>query len=118
MEDPQHAPIPLKDPALAALLAWLVPGLGHLYQGRYVKAMLFFVFILGTFLFGLYLGSSNELGWGRVVYASWREDAQRLAYLCQIGVGLPAMPALLQASLVRNQKEDQKASAEKKEGQS
>jgi hypothetical protein len=105
MEDPQHAPIPLKDPALAALLAWLVPGLGHLYQGRYVKAMLFFVFILGTFLFGLYLGSSNELGWGRVVYASWREDDQRLAYLCQIGVGLPAMPALIQASLVRNQKE-------------
>jgi TM2 domain-containing membrane protein YozV len=105
MDDPQQAPISLKDPAVAALLAWLIPGLGHLYQGRYAKAMLFFVFILGTFVFGLYLGSSNELGWGRVVYASWRDDDQRLAYLCQIGVGLPAMPALIQANRVRNQKE-------------
>lgn len=96
--------IELKDPAMAAFLAWLIPGLGHLYQGRTAKAILFFVCIMGTFVFGLSLGSSSELGWGRVVFASWRPDETRLPYLCQIGVGLPAMPALIQASRVRNNK--------------
>ncbi|MBN2024151.1 MAG: hypothetical protein JW809_15315 [Pirellulales bacterium] len=87
----------LKDPILAAILAWLVPGLGHLYQGRLAKAVLYFVCIMGTFVYGLYLGSSEELGWGRVVYASWRPNDRRLYYLCQIGAGVPAMPAIVQA---------------------
>lgn len=86
---------------MASFLAWLVPGLGHLYQGRTAKAILFFVCIMGTFTFGVYLGGSSKLGWGRVVYASWSPDETRLPYLCQIGVGLPAMPALIQAVRVR-----------------
>ena len=89
--------IELKDPAMAALLAWLIPGLGHFYQGRTAKAILFFACIMGTFAYGLYLGGSQELGWGRAVYASWRPGHRRLPYLCQIGIGLPAMPALVQA---------------------
>lgn len=97
--------VQLKDPALAALLAWLIPGLGHLYQGRWAKAVLFFVCIMGTFVYGLYLGSGETVGWGRVVYASWRPGDKRLYYFCQIGVGLPAMPALVQAIRVRDGKE-------------
>ena len=65
-ELPDVGETPLKDPVLAATLAWLIPGLGHWYQGRRSKALLFFVCILGTFVFGLYLGE------GRVVYASMR----------------------------------------------
>ena len=91
------APVPLKDPELAALFAWLIPGLGHLYQGRKAKAALFFVCIMGTFLYGVYLGGSSELGWGRAVYFAWTPGHRRLPYLCQIGVGLPAVPALIQA---------------------
>jgi hypothetical protein len=83
--------IDLKDPLFAAFLAWLIPGMGHWYQGRRHKAVLFFVCILGTFFYGLYLGE------GRVVYASMRENDRRLPYLCQVGVGLPALPALIQA---------------------
>lgn len=83
--------IDLKDPLFAAFLAWLMPGLGHWYQGRTHKAALFFVCILGTFIYGLYLGE------GRVVYASWRDNDHRYPYLCQVGVGLPALPALIQA---------------------
>jgi hypothetical protein len=83
--------IDLKDPAFAAFLAWLMPGLGHWYQGRTHKAVIFFVCIFGTFVYGLYLGE------GRVVYASFRENDRRLPYLCQVGVGLPALPALIQA---------------------
>jgi hypothetical protein len=93
--------VELKDPMIAALLAWLIPGLGHFYQGRFAKAILFFVCILGTFSYGVYLGGSKELGWGRAVYASWRPGNRRLPYLCQIGIGLPAMPALVQAIRVR-----------------
>ena len=87
--------IDLKDPALAAFLAWLIPGLGHLYQRRIGKAVLFFVCIFGTFAYGCYLGGSRELGWGRVVYFSWAPGARRWAYICQAGIGLPALPALL-----------------------
>lgn len=91
--------IDLKDRRLAAFLAWLMPGAGHLYQRRTGKGLLFMVCILGTFFFGLYLGQ------GRVVYASMRPDDRRLPYFCQIGVGLPALPALVQAARVRSGKQ-------------
>lgn len=83
--------VDLKDPRLAAFLAWLVPGLGHLYQRRTAKGVLFFVCILGTFLYGLYIGN------GQVVYASTTPNVlARWQYLFQLGVGLPATPALVQ----------------------
>ena len=107
--------IDLKDPVLAAFLAWMLPGLGHLYQKRFAKSVLFFVCIIGTFLFGLYLGSSNavvkgqKIGWGRVVYWSWRNQhgttQKRWHYFCQVGVGLPAMPAILQSMRMRDGKQ-------------
>lgn len=89
----------LKDPGLAAFLAWLVPGLGHFYQGRMAKGALFMICILGTFFYGLFLGD------GHVVYAAWGPQERRLPYLCQVGVGLPALPALIQAKRVRDNKE-------------
>ncbi len=94
-----EGPLDLKDPVVAAVLAWLVPGLGHIYQGRTGKGLVFMVCILGTFFYGLL-----ALGEGRVVYASWRPDPVRLPYLCQVGVGLPALPALVQASRMRQGK--------------
>jgi hypothetical protein len=94
---PQEPSINLKDPALAALLAWLVPGLGHIYQGRTAKGLLFMILLLGTFAYGCYLGGSSQSGWGRTVYVAWNNDEKRLPYFCQIGIGIPAMPALAQA---------------------
>lgn len=93
---PPELVVDLKDPALAAFLAWLWPGSGHLYQRRWGKGVLFMVCILGTFFYGLFIGD------GRVVYASWRDGDRRLPYLCQVGVGLPALPALVQAYRVKN----------------
>src|SRR5262245_15772093 len=91
--------IDLKDPRLAALLAWLVPGLGHFYQGRTAKGVLFFVCILGTFFYGLYIGN------GQVVYASTTPTMfARWQYAFQLGVGLPAMPALVQWWRAENHK--------------
>lgn len=91
--------IDLRNPALAAVLAWLWPGAGHLYQQRTAKGVLFMVCVLSTFFFGLSLGE------GHVVYASWLKSDRRWQYLCQVGVGLPALPALLQNRLVRSGKE-------------
>ena len=88
--DHEPVEVPLKDAAWAALLAWLVPGAGHFYQRRYAKGAIFSLCILGTFFTGLVLGD------GQVVYASWRPNDYRWQYFCQLGVGLPAVPAIVQ----------------------
>jgi hypothetical protein len=96
--------IDLKDPRLAAFLAWLVPGLGHIYQGRTGKGVLFFVCIVGTFFYGWYIGGQ------RVVYASTANVfsmqflQDRWQYVCQVGAGLPALPALVERQRVREGK--------------
>lgn len=83
--------VDLKQPWLAGLLAWALPGLGHMYQGRTGKGVLFFICIMGTFVYGMYLGE------GKVVYAATNWEQQyRWQYLCQLGVGLPATPMLVQ----------------------
>jgi hypothetical protein len=97
---------------MAGLLAWLIPGLGHWYQGRRAKAVLYFVAIMGLFVFGLYLGGGSyvdprggkhELGYGRAAYFSWRAGDKRWNYFCQVGVGLAALPALVQAARMNHQ---------------
>ncbi|MGD0516513.1 MAG: DUF6677 family protein [Thermoguttaceae bacterium] len=100
----QPSPINLKDPIMAAFLAWLIPGLGHLYQGRIAKAVLFFVCIVGIYAYGVYLGGNSDLGYGRAVYFAFRNDEWRLPYICQIGVGLPSLPACVQAMRMSNGK--------------
>jgi hypothetical protein len=77
-------------------LAWLIPGAGHIYQGRYGKGLLYMICILGAFYQGMYLGGN------RVVYASWKPEEKRLAYLCQVGAGLPALPAIIQSYRVNH----------------
>ncbi|MGI9456603.1 MAG: DUF6677 family protein, partial [Aeoliella sp.] len=95
--DPPLPEIDLRDARLAAFLAWLLPGLGHLYQRRTGKGLLFMICILGTFGYGMHLGG------GRVVYASttnpigeFTKFKERWYYAPQLGVGLPALPAFIQ----------------------
>ena len=92
---PDSLEIDLREPSFAALLAWLIPGLGHLYQRRYAKGVLFLVCILSTYFFGLALGE------GKVVYASWNQVERRWQFPLQLGVGLPAAPAVVQSLAVR-----------------
>ena len=97
--DERHAPVPvnLKSPWIAAIYAWLWPGAGHIYQGRYAKGILFMVCVLSTYFFGFALGE------GRVVYAALKPDI-RYAYFAQVGVGIPALPAMVQTHRFRNGK--------------
>lgn len=52
----QDPPINLKRPYVAALLAFLVPGAGHLYQGRVFKAGIYFFGIMLLFVWGMQIG--------------------------------------------------------------
>jgi TM2 domain-containing membrane protein YozV len=89
----------LKNRQLALLLAWMVPGLGHFYQGRTGKGILYLVSILSLFVVGLALGD-----W-RVVYWRWQNPIGNTEtfcwpYLFQFWTGLAAFPAMIQATLV------------------
>ena len=87
--------VDLRNRPLAAFLAWLIPGAGHMYQGRHVKGGLFFVCILSAWILGFALGG------GHVVYASWQPGDKRWHYLLQAGVGVAALPALVQGDRMR-----------------
>src|SRR5271157_2478947 len=90
--------VPLRQPYLAAFLAWLVPGLGHFYQGRTGKGWLYAICILGLYLVGFALGE------GKIIYWRWVNPLNNpekfcLYYLGQFFVGLPSLPALIQGTL-------------------
>jgi len=55
------APYPRVSPIVPCLLAWLLPGLGHLYLGRKGRAGAFFLVVLLTFGFGLASGGTASL---------------------------------------------------------
>ena len=91
---PHPRPWEEKNPFIAGLLAVLVPGAGHFYQGRMLKAVIYSVSILGLFIWG------QKLGEGMVVYnlpdkgGAFRHVA--LSYAAQLGTGAVAAPALIQ----------------------
>lgn len=75
------------------ILAVLAPGLGHLYQGRVLKGLIYLVGILGLFIWGV------QLGEGVVVYNQPENGISRrvtLHYAAQFGAGLISYPALFQ----------------------
>jgi hypothetical protein len=57
------------NPILAAILAWIVPGLGHIYLGRKVRGIVIGLAIAATFWTGIALGGvltvdkQNERWW-------------------------------------------------------
>jgi hypothetical protein len=108
--------VDMKNRAVAAFLAYLLPGAGHYYQGRKTKAILFATCILGLFLAGFIIGR------GRVVYAypntfkvtnlfrmlskKGREEIAkdssqdfRIHSYAQAFVGIPAFPMILQSRI-------------------
>ena len=82
--------VDLKNRGFAALLAWLVPGLGHMYQGRMSKGLAIFVSISFLFVVGL------QMGGGKVVYCSFTGDDFRWQFIGQAFIGSAAVPAVIQ----------------------
>jgi hypothetical protein len=93
-----NPPVDLKNRYLALLLAWMVPGLGHVYQGRTSKGILYAVCILSLFLVGLALGDWKIVYW-RWVGPVTNTEQFCFNYLCQFWAGLVALPALIQSTL-------------------
>jgi hypothetical protein len=63
------------------ILGWLVPGLGHALQKKYVRALIFFVSILAMTGMGLAMG-------GRVYPFQTDNPLTILAFFADIGNGL------------------------------
>lgn len=76
-----------KHPEIAALLAWLIPGTGHIYAGYPLKGLVSLVLITGTFLAGLWVSRCEAV--------SLEGDmGHPYAFIGQVGVGLPTGLAL------------------------
>ncbi|MEO2025575.1 MAG: DUF6677 family protein [Fuerstiella sp.] len=104
MRDPR---INFRSRELAGLLAFLIPGAGHFYQGRRLKAGIYFTCILSLFFGGMILGDWQPV-YSQMAQATRhgsiqmqpREDAPKTSYSigygAQVLVGLPALPSLVQ----------------------
>ena len=68
--------------ALVCLAAWLVPGAGHLWQGRTTKGLIFLVAL--PLMFAMGLGIS-----GRLFPFDFSEPLVGLAAIADLGIGLP-----------------------------
>jgi hypothetical protein len=68
-------------PALVLLVGWLIPGAGHLMLGKWVRALLLFVSILGMYLIGLGLA-------GKVYTPNTGDILDILGFVGQLGMGL------------------------------
>lgn len=70
-------------PAVAAvLLAWLVPGAGHLYLGRRSRAVVFFLVVLASILLGTLLS-------GNLYSFAPNQPLTTLGTLAAMGAGAP-----------------------------
>ncbi len=78
-------PTKKRDPLIAAVLAWIIPGAGHFYLGKRGKAILFFVLLTGSFAFGAFLGEFKN------VYP----ERYTASFAAQIFAGTPAVAAML-----------------------
>ena len=95
-------PFPLARRAAAVLVAWLVPGAGHLVLGRYGRAALFFFTIVGAFVLGIAL--NGHLYWPTpdttstfhvdLITVLWffAEIGSGLCYLVSYAVGIGTAP--------------------------
>jgi hypothetical protein len=104
--DPPLPPVKL-DP-LAALLSYLVPGLGQIYQGRVGKGLLFFLGLYGLFFYGMWMGQWRNV-WlpdtdglppvnfaGQQLGGPAKAISYRFQFLGQFWIGTAAWPAVYQ----------------------
>ncbi len=95
---------PRKLDPIAALLSYLIPGLGQVYQGRMGKGVMFCVCLLGLFFYGMWLGDFKNV---YIPHSDTKQNVvfthglpgdleNRLHYVGQFWIGMAAWPALVQ----------------------
>jgi hypothetical protein len=80
--------VPRVHPVLVGVLAWLLPGAGHLLMGHARKALTFLVVLLGMFAIGLAFG-------GRLFPFQMSEPLVFLAAVAEWTVALPRLVAAM-----------------------
>jgi hypothetical protein len=106
---PAVPPPPRKHDWRAAVLSYLLPGLGQVLQGRVGKGVLFFVCLYGLFFYGLWMGQmknvwlpdSKDLPDASLPILGKLEGMPKALYyrpqfLGQFWIGVAAWPALAQ----------------------
>jgi hypothetical protein len=104
--DPPLPPVKL-DP-LAAVLSYLIPGLGQIYQGRVGKGLLFFCGLYALFFYGMWMGQWRNV-WlpdteglpevnfvGQQLGGPAKAVSYRFQFLGQFWIGTAAWPAVYQ----------------------
>ena len=94
---------PVLDP-LAAVLSYLVPGLGQIVQGRVGKGVLFLVGLYALFFYGMYLGRWSNVFLADVTPKNPNAKVphvlmnlyERPHFAGQFWIGVAAWPALVQ----------------------
>lgn len=82
---PQPPPVvlpPVGNPYVAAVLAWLVPGLGHVYVKRWRRGLVFLVLILAS----IWIGCALQ---GNLYRPMPNQPLSLLATFGAMGMGLP-----------------------------
>lgn len=78
----EAAAVPIASPLLAAVLAWLLPGLGHLFLRRWRRALAFFLLVVAA----LWIGCALEGNLARPMKSS---PLSYLSTFAELGTGLP-----------------------------
>lgn len=109
-----ETPPPRKLDWLAAILSYLLPGLGQVLQGRISKGIVFFISLYTLFFYGMALGAMKnvwlpphsvvksmpkvEIGVGRIYFEASgviKSLSYRPQFLGQFWIGAAAWPAVL-----------------------
>jgi hypothetical protein len=93
MTDPR---IRFRAPVVAALLTFLVPGLGQLFQGRIFKGLVYGVCIIGMFVVGSRMAEWKTIQAPPFHYRQKNRTLLALKYAAQFGLGTPSLAALIQ----------------------
>jgi len=73
-----------KIPEVAAILAWLLPGMGHLYLGQRPRAIILLCAILAAFIVGIVLADFEAVS----------IPEHKYAFFAQVGTGGPTLLTL------------------------
>jgi hypothetical protein len=114
MASPQSEPAdapplpPVKLDPLAALMSYLIPGLGQVYQGRVGKGLLFFFGLYVLFFYGMWMGQWRNV-WlpdasdlpdvtvaGQNLGGAFKAAYYRPQFLGQFWIGAAAWPSVVQ----------------------
>src|SRR3954447_2912153 len=97
------APPPVQLDYVAAVLSYLIPGLGQLTQGRVRKGLLFLVCLYALFFYGMYLGKfqnvylpDNHPAEAGTVNRLASDVYTRFQFVGQFPMGMAAWPAAYQ----------------------